>query len=138
MKVCKDCGKEVSKSAKTCPGCGAKLKKNKALSFILIFIGIMIFINGVSSLMKEDTKNVDKEEKCAITLNEFNNIENGMSYEQVRDIVGCEGTVLSEVGEKGTEYYTIMYSWYAENGIANANFTFQNNKLITKAQLGLE
>lgn len=26
---CKDCGKEISKKAKTCPHCGAKVKKKK-------------------------------------------------------------------------------------------------------------
>ena len=46
MKVCKDCGTEVSKSAKSCPKCGRKLK-NSALR---ITLGIIIIIIGICSL----------------------------------------------------------------------------------------
>ena len=62
-----------------------------------------------------------------------------MTYEEVVQIIGGEGEVLSEVGEKGTDLYTVMYKYDGESGLgANANFTFQNNKLQAKAQFGLE
>lgn len=43
MKQCKECGKLISKSAKTCPNCGAKQKKkHPVLGAILIVFGIAI------------------------------------------------------------------------------------------------
>ena len=79
------------------------------------------------------------ENNPGISKAEFDQIENGMTYEEVVQIIGGEGEVLSEVGEKGTDLYTVMYKYDGESGLgANANFTFQNNKLQAKAQFGLE
>ena len=75
-----------------------------------------------------------------ITLEEFNKIETGMSYEEVVEIIGGEGTVLSESDITGDgQYKTTIYSWDG-NGMlgANANVTFQGGKVISKAQFGLE
>jgi RNA polymerase subunit RPABC4/transcription elongation factor Spt4 len=49
MTVCKTCGKEVSKSAKFCPHCGAKLKSKK-LIFIASGVIILIIIIGIASI----------------------------------------------------------------------------------------
>lgn len=74
-----------------------------------------------------------------ISKAEFNEIQNGMTYEEVVSIIGVEGELLSEVGEKGTQFYTVMYVWYGETGLgANANALFQGGKLNSKAQFGLE
>jgi hypothetical protein len=57
---------------------------------------------------------------------EFNAIQNGMTYEQVVQIVGGPGQKLSESGSPGDEYYTVMYSWDGEGSLgANANCMFQ-------------
>jgi len=61
-----------------------------------------------------------------------------MTYEKVRDIIGSDGQMLSESGEKGTSLYTVTYSWDGE-GSANssAKFIFQNDQLKNKSQVGL-
>lgn len=71
-----------------------------------------------------------------ITLEEFNLIESGMSYEEVVDVVGCEGTLMSTVDLM--DINTSIYYWYGKNGISNANVTFQNDAVVSKAQIGLE
>jgi hypothetical protein len=77
--------------------------------------------------------------KPTISKAEFDKIENGMTYEQVTQIIGGPGEVLSEVGQKGDQFYTIMYSYTGEGQLgANANFTFQGGKLQAKAQMGLK
>ncbi len=77
--------------------------------------------------------------KPTISKSEFDKIENGMSYNEVKEIIGSEGELLSEAGDKGTEFYTVMYSWKGEGSIgANANAMFQNGKLASKAQFGLK
>ena len=62
MKICKDCGKEVSKSAKTCPNCGKKLKKPIVLFVILgviavAVIGIMMSGRNEAARQKEYKQN---------------------------------------------------------------------------------
>lgn len=72
-----------------------------------------------------------------ISLAEFNSLKTGMTYEKVKSIIGGEGTVLAESDVAGIK--TIIYMWEGEGSIgANANCTFQNGKLISKAQFGLK
>lgn len=86
--------------------------------------------NGDGEVAKND-EGISKEE--------FDQIKNGMTYEEVTSIIGGEGEVMSEVGEAGTQFYTIMYMYDGESGLgSNANFTYQDNKLQSKAQFGLE
>lgn len=74
-----------------------------------------------------------------ITLEKFDQIKNGMTYEEVTKIIGGEGEVLSESGEKGTDLHTVIYMYQGKGDLgANANFTFQGNKLENKAQFGLK
>jgi hypothetical protein len=64
----------------------------------------------------------------------YANVREGMTYEQVVAIVGPPGQELSsnEIGG----FRTVMYQWEA-GFMANANMTFQNGKLVAKAQFGL-
>nr|WP_197714766.1 hypothetical protein [Maliibacterium massiliense] len=76
---------------------------------------------------------------ATITLAEFNQLQNGMTYEQACAIIGGEGNLLAESGTPGTAAHTVMYTWSGEGGIgANANAMFQGGKLMSKAQLGLK
>ena len=74
-----------------------------------------------------------------ITLEEFNAIQEGMTYQEVTDIVGSSGELRSESGMSGSDYYTQLRSWEGEGSLgANANVMFQGGKVISKAQFGLE
>ncbi|WP_257149907.1 hypothetical protein [Bacillus cereus] len=65
--------------------------------------------------------------------------KNGMSYDEVKAIIGSDGEVLSETGQAGDQFHTIMYKWDGEKGFgANANFMFQESKLQNKSQFGLK
>jgi hypothetical protein len=75
--------------------------------------------------------------KATITLDEFNKIQTGMTYDKVVSIIGGYGVVISESDIGDTE--TIMYQWDGEGSLgANSNAMFQDGKLISKAQFGLE
>lgn len=75
-----------------------------------------------------------------ITKAEFDQIKDGMSYEEVTAIVGGEGELQAESGKPGEELYTVSYSYQAEKGSlgANANVMFQGGKMTMKAQAGLK
>lgn len=71
-----------------------------------------------------------------ITLWEYEQIEIGMNYNQVKRIVGGDGILQSAVDlDIGKEYATEMYCWYGlgDNG-ANAIITFQGGKVATISQ----
>jgi len=71
-----------------------------------------------------------------ITEREYLRIADGMSYRQVRGIVGAAGTEtarnrLDGVGE------TVAYQWINADG-SNAAVVFQNDRVVQRAQFGLE
>ena len=74
--------------------------------------------------------------RSAATLAEYNRIRVGMSYDEVREIIGAQGTEMSRNPIGGIT--TVMYSWRGA-GIAGANMNavFQDGKLVDKAQFGL-
>ncbi len=140
-KKCKFCKSEIDSKATVCPICKRGQKKGHGcLITILIFAivvlgGIFMAINLSDSIQKSVSGTKDNSEY--ITLEEYNTIETGMTYEQVAEIVGSKGTISSQVESNG--YQIIIVTWYG-NGLAgsNANVTFTNNEATAKAQVGLK
>ncbi|MBJ7987797.1 DUF3862 domain-containing protein [Bacillus cereus] len=88
---------------------------------------------------EEPKKEEAPKNKPGISKAEFDQIQNGMSYDEVKTIIGSDGEVLSENGQAGEQFHTIMYKWDGEKGFgANANFMFQEGKLQNKSQFGLK
>ncbi|MBD7913138.1 DUF3862 domain-containing protein [Clostridium cibarium] len=75
-----------------------------------------------------------KSVDAGITLEKFNKINNGMTYEQVKEILG-EGQIMSQDKIKDNE--SIMYEYVNSDG-SNANFTFIKNSLTLKTQFQLK
>ena len=75
-----------------------------------------------------------------ISLDEFNQISVGMTYNEVVAIIGSSGTLISESGsDLGYDYHTTMWMWEGEGLLgANANVMFQGGVVVSKAQAGLE
>lgn len=140
-----------------------KIFKFGCLGFIaLIVIGAIAAALGGGDDKKETTSSEPKQEtqapaakeevkkeepkkeeapknKPGISKAEFDQIQNGMSYDEVKAIIGSDGEVLSESGQAGEQFHTIMYKWDGEKGFgANANFMFQEGKLQNKSQFGLK
>lgn len=133
--TCKDCGAQISKSAKVCPQCGAKRKPGGWRVFfgiILLFVGISIFVGAIGG----NNSSVENATQ-GITSEKFNAIESGMTYNEVVNIVGSDGELSSQVDIGGDEYKTEIYVWYGAVPGSNANVTFQGGKVVAKAQLGL-
>lgn len=76
---------------------------------------------------------------CA-TKAAYDKVATGMSYTQVKAILGCEGEEISSSEMAG--FKTVMYAWVGGglSGMAGANMNvmFQNNRLVSKAQIGLK
>ncbi|MHB8061263.1 MAG: hypothetical protein ACYDG2_01310 [Ruminiclostridium sp.] len=141
---CKVCKAEIATSAKTCPQCGAKNKKpfyKKWWLWGIVIIAIIIAANLGGNTDNSVPTGADTTQK--LTLEKYNKIENGMTYEDVIKIIGFEISPEVETGEKGTDLYTVSYRYMGNDQVtgtlgANASFMFQGGKLNTKAQLGLK
>lgn len=106
------------------------------LIFIIIACGGIAFALNMDSGIQKNISGVSNDSEY-ITMDEFNQIKTGMSYDEVKNIVGSSGEVSSEVESNGIKI--VMITWYG-NGTAgsNANVTFTNNEVTAKAQVGLK
>ncbi len=83
-----------------------------------------------------DAAPADKAAETGINAANYAKVETGMSHAEVAAILGEPGQEISSSDMAGTR--TVMYSWESGKMGANMNAMFQNDKLITKAQFGLD
>ena len=91
MKVCKDCGTEVSKSAKTCPKCGKKLKHSGLrviLGIIIVIIGICSLAGDLSTTPTSTTEQGVDTASSVVSKENYDKVKKGMTEKQVKDILG--------------------------------------------------
>ena len=93
LKECKECGAEISSSAKSCPKCG-KTQKHTGLVVLLciiaIFMGIAVGLSGnidTSSLTSSSTTT------SVVTKENYDKIKKGMTEKEVKKILGEPQTV---------------------------------------------
>ena len=84
----------------------------------------------------EDPFNVDNidEDSLIITYDKYQQIQDGMTYEEVKEIIGNPGEELSRTSVG--DYTFTMYSWTNPNA-SNMTATFENDRLSSKSQFGL-
>jgi hypothetical protein len=103
-----------------------------------IAIGALVLIVGIGFFNASRGHN-DSETSTDIprmSLREFLQIQDGMSIAQVVGIVGGSGTLTADSSVAG--YHDQILSWDGEGQVgANANVTFQNGLVVSKAQFGL-
>ncbi len=154
---CPNCGTPIAKTARTCPKCGQEKPKQKA-SFewvvYLLLIAIVwdnhfnnhgFFAPLISSLIGEnsvtdlpaqkDNLNEQDIKKTIVTLREYQEVSTGMSYQEVARIIGTEGVELFRTTSGSLE--TVIYQWSNE-GMGSMSATFNNDKLDSKGQYGLQ
>lgn len=114
-----------------------------------IVLGVFVFLVLVGLFIPKNSDVVDvptnaEGEKVTITLEEFQQIKPGMTKEEVFKIIGGEGELAAQSATdlpSGAKMIIEIYNFYGDDNSslgANANFTFQDNKLEMKAQVGLK
>lgn len=101
--------------------------------YLIIFFISLIFCAaiGIFYLMSRFSDS-------GITISEFNKIEIGMTYDEVVSIIGEEGECFSSLDlGLGSDYKTELFTWNGPDGISTASVMFQDNKVISKSQFGL-
>lgn len=75
-----------------------------------------------------------KDKNAKVTLEKYNTIKEGMTYDQVKAVLG-EGEITSQT--KIMDMEGIMYSWINRDG-SNIGCMFTNGKMDSKAQFNLK
>lgn len=69
-----------------------------------------------------------------VTMAKYEQVKDGMTYEEVEAIMGSKGEEISR--SKSGEFELVMYTW--KNATGSMIAMFQNGKLKTKSQYGLK
>lgn len=88
-----------------------------------------------SSTASSTPQNSSSDSKAGLTLEKFNQLQNGMKYEEVVKVLGAEGVETSNYSSGS--FKTTTYKWEGEN-YARITATFRNGELTTKMQSNLK
>lgn len=158
MPACVNCSAEINEDTKFCPKCGknqsvdseesaANKKKLTPRQIVVAVVGVIAVAIAFTQIGGEVSSSSTAEEirktiTPTITMEKYSRIQNGMSYNEVKQILGEPGVEQSRNKMEGVpgvmeSIETVMYAWQNPGG-SNMNAMFQNDKLIQKAQFGLE
>ena len=97
--------------------------------------------NGTNASADANT-NTNTAAAGTISKAQYDQINNGMTYDQVKQIIGSDGSKLSESTYKDAQGNTInvqIYYWKGNGSSdSNANITFQGNTVASKSSYGLK
>lgn len=88
MTICKTCKKEVAKSAKICPNCGAKLKSGKLKLILGVIIALIIIIALIGSLEESSVQINSQSENKSASDNSSANTQNAQKDIDLLSYIG--------------------------------------------------
>lgn len=80
---------------------------------------------------------MENQKKESININHFSNINEGMTYKEVKDLIGFEGELLIEEGVEHSTQIKQIFAWKGSNPTALVEITFLDGKVHSKVQQGL-
>lgn len=111
----------------------AKQWKIARLSAVIVAIGLAGVITGFV-MVSSSPGDADAEK---ITLQEYNRIEEGMTYKEVVEIVGASGKKSDLEGEKDDSISVYVFEGNG-GSVSYAQLFFKDERVLIKSQLYLE
>jgi len=109
LKKCKTCGKDIAKSAKVCPHCGAKNKRKSKLIGVLAILGLIISIIWGISDANEGVKRASSMEGQIGIVNNTELYEiNVISLKKEKAI---RDTFIETFPSEGGIFVTVLYEY---------------------------
>lgn len=102
-----------------------------AISSAIILSGCRLE-TGTEKEVQNDSEEMEEKTAGAVTLEMYQQLEKGMSYEEVKEIIGTDGKPMNEEGGPNQGYI-----W---DGVSEGSFlsiSFKRDKLSTRTQVGL-
>lgn len=134
LKPCKECGKEISDKAKSCPNCGAKIEPKMSLGKFLLVILFGFLVYKCVSPSREVDESIGK----AANLQEINNVDVVEKRKGVADseyMTQCQKAIERQANHPSTvkhhRFSTSVY--HAPNGNVSVTAPFS-----AKNSYGLE
>lgn len=95
------------------------------------------FLNGKLNSKSFYSGTRDKSE-ATITADDFDKIKPDMTYEEVVEVVGGPGLLISDYGFPNDEYHLQTYKFDGNSGYSYADFVFEEGKMKSKSQYNLK
>lgn len=97
----------------------------------------------IAEISIEDTSNKETlslgvKEDGKVTEEKYKQIKLGMTPEEVFNIIGSKGTVISQTESNGNSHDSVIYEFETDGDSMGSNMVFEDDKLSYKAQIGLE
>ena len=80
---------------------------------------------------------MENQKKESININHYSIINEGMTYKEVKDLIGFEGDLLIEEGVEHSTQIKQIFAWKGSNPTALVEITFLDGKVHSKVQQGL-
>lgn len=80
---------------------------------------------------------MENQKKESININHFSNINEGMTYKEVKDLIGFEGDLLLEEGVEHSTQIKQIFAWKGSDPTTLVEITFLDGKVHSKVQQGL-
>mgnify|MGYP000943460602 CR=1 FL=1 len=98
------------------------------------------YVEALEQAQEELTSEQSSESDGRIAKEAYDKIKTGMTYDEVKAIIGSDGQNIFESGDKGTDSYSISYMWIGESGgEATIGFTGKDKlTVLMKSQSGLK
>ncbi|WP_141436330.1 hypothetical protein [Bacillus cereus] len=80
---------------------------------------------------------MENQKKESININHFSKIDEGMTYTEVKDLIGFEGNLLIEEGVEHSTQIKQIFAWKGTDPNSFAEIIFLDGKVHSKAQQGL-
>lgn len=80
---------------------------------------------------------MERKQKDSININHFSNINEGMTYTEVKDFIGFEGDLVIEEGVEDSTQIKQIFSWKGSDPTSFVEITFLDGKVHSKVQQGL-
>jgi hypothetical protein len=74
------------------------------------------------------------DNRCEVSLAQYQLLDTGMSYAEARLTLGCDGLEVLRNGIGG--HQTVAYRWSGSRPGTAINTVFQNDRLVSKSQIG--
>jgi uncharacterized membrane protein len=91
--------------------------------------------NAANTATKTAKDDDEVKDPSGLTMEKYNKIKNGMSYKEVKDIVGKEGNETMSSGNG--KYKVTSYQWKGEN-YSFLSVVLMGDKVTSKTQANLE